>query len=303
MYSLVGLQAGGYTHPWRSAYTLCTLLMGILLIGLWVLYEARFAAYPMVPRELFQGQRIVGLAYTIAFAAGMNFFSILNFFPLTFSHVYDPEPVAIGLRGLAPALATAAGAILFNAGLSLFPGHTRYVLLTAVGIMTAFAGALAAATPDNERVTLFLGAMAGFGVGGVIVPAATIAMLVCPDALITTAAALSLSIRTVGGSIGYSVYYNVFATKLTDALPRYTAEYAVKAGLPLASVEPFVKLFLTAPQELGQAGILGVTPGVVEGATVGTRWAYSDSLKYVWVRVLFFFPLSIFLFLRVEVFG
>lgn len=28
----------------------------------------------MIPGELFRGQRIVGLAYVVAFAAGMNFF-------------------------------------------------------------------------------------------------------------------------------------------------------------------------------------------------------------------------------------
>ncbi|CAG5158691.1 uncharacterized protein ALTATR162_LOCUS5208 [Alternaria atra] len=284
---LVALQSGGYTHPWTSAYVLTTMLIGLFLIATWVLYEAKYAPYPMVPSELFSGQRIVALAYVVAFAAGMNFFSILNFFPVTFSSVYAPVPVSIGLRGLGPALTTAVGAIFFNAALSRFPGHTREVLLVAVGIMTAFAGALAVMTPDNERLVLFLGSMAGFGVGGVLVPAATVAMLVCPDALITTAAALSLSIRTVGGSIGYSIYYNIFAGKLTTNLPKYTAMYAVEAGLPLESVEAFVGLFLTAPEELATTSIVGVTPAVVEGATRGTRWAYSESLKYVWVSARF----------------
>jgi hypothetical protein len=259
------------------------MLIGLFLIVAWVVYEAKYAAYPMVPGALFSGQRIVALAYIVAFSAGMNFFSILNFFPVTFSSVYTPDPVSIGLRGLGPAFTTAVGAIFFNAALSRFPSHTREVLLVAVGIMTAFAGALAVMTPDNERLVLFLGSMAGFGVGGVLVPAATVAMLVCPDALITTAAALSLSIRTVGGSIGYSIYYNIFAGKLTANLPKFTALYAVQAGLPLESVEAFVGLFLTAPEKLATAGILGVTPAVIQGATVGARWAYSESLKYVWV--------------------
>ncbi|KAI4944058.1 hypothetical protein J4E91_008913 [Alternaria rosae] len=290
---LVALQSGGYTHPWTSAYVLCTMLIGLFLIAAWVLYEAKFAAYPMVPAALFSGQRIVGLAYVVAFSAGMNFFSILNFFPITFSSVYTPVPVSIGLRGLGPALTTAVGAIFFNAALSRFPGHTREVLLVAVGIMTAFAGALAVMTPENEKLVLFLGSMAGFGVGGVLVPAATVAMLVCPDALITTAAALSLSIRTVGGSIGYSIYYNIFAGKLTANLPKYTALYAVQAGLPLESVEAFVGLFLTEPEALATTTISGVTPEVIESATIGTRWAYSESLKYVWFTSIAFGSIAI----------
>lgn len=212
--------------------------------------------------------------------------AILNFFPVTFSSVYDPVPVQIGLRGLGPALTTALGAIGFNAALSAFPSHTREVLLVAVLLMTSFAGALSVMTPDNEKLVVALGSLASFGVGGVLVPAATVAMLVCPDALITTAAALSLSIRTVGGSIGYSIYYNIFATKLEQNLPAYVAEYAIKAGLPITSATQFVTLYLTDPEALAEAQIPGVTPVVLQGALKGSQWAFSQSLKYVWVSIL-----------------
>ena len=53
--SLVALQAGGYTHSWHSAYVLCCLIIGILVTGAWIVWEAIFAPYPMVPsaREYF----------------------------------------------------------------------------------------------------------------------------------------------------------------------------------------------------------------------------------------------------------
>jgi hypothetical protein len=35
--SLVALQSGGFTYPWRSAYVLCPLIIGILLIVAFVL--------------------------------------------------------------------------------------------------------------------------------------------------------------------------------------------------------------------------------------------------------------------------
>jgi len=245
----------------------------------------------MVPGELFKGQRIVGLAYVVAFAAGMNFFSILNFFPVTFSSVYAPDPVQIGLKGMGPAFTTTLGAIGFNAALSVWPGRSREILLVAVLIMTAFAGSIACSTPENPKLTVALGSLASFGVGGVLVPAATVAMIVCPDALITTAAALSLSIRTVGGSIGYSIYYNIFATKLTQNLPTYVAKYALAAGLPPSSVELFVGTFLTTPESI--ADVPGVTPEIIAGATLGTRWAYSQSLKFVWFTSIAFGSIAI----------
>jgi len=288
---LVALQSGGYTHAWTSAYVLCTLIIGLLLIAGWVVYEWKFARYPMIPHELFRGQRIVALAYVIAFAAGMNFFSILNFFPITFHNVYEPIPVQIGLKGLGPAFTTTLGAIGFNAALSTFPGRAREILFVALLFMTGFGGSLAASTPDNPKLTVALGSLASFGVGGVLVPAATVAMIVTPDAVITTAAALSLSIRTVGGSIGYSIYYNIFATKLTQQLPSYIAEYAVKAGLPLTSAELFVGTFLTQPDAI--ADVPGFTPQVLAGAMKGSQWAYSQSLKYVWLTSIAFGSMAI----------
>lgn len=123
--------------------------------------------------------------------------------------------------------------------------------------------------------------MAGFGVGGVLVPAATIAITVTPDTTIATCVALSLAIRTIGGSIGYAIYYNVFIRRLTPRLPLLVVEYAIKAGLPVESAEAFAGAFLAAPDQL--SNVPGVTPAIIQAGAMGSRWAYAESLKYVWL--------------------
>lgn len=279
---LVALQAGGYTHPWVSAYVMCPLFIGFFTLVAWIVWEGWYAKHPMVPLELFKGQRVVGFAFAVAFVAGMNFFSMLNFWPMLISAVYNPDPVHVGLRGLAPGLATTVGAIVFNALLSTWRSGNKWILFIASGMLCAFGGALSVVTPDNEVTTLALGTTAALGLGGVIVPAATIAMIAAPDELITTCAALSLSVRAVGGSIGYSIYYNIFAEKLTARLPTYIGEWAVKGGLPLDEAKAFVLTYLTDPTALGTGVIKGVTPAVLAGAQKGSQWAYAESLQYVW---------------------
>jgi hypothetical protein len=79
----------------------------------------------------------------------MNFFSVLNFWPLLISSVYDPNPIHIGLRGLGPSLTTTVGAIVLNALLSMFPGDTRWILFIASTILTCFNGALSVVTPGK----------------------------------------------------------------------------------------------------------------------------------------------------------
>lgn len=277
---LVALQAGGYTHEWTSAYVLCTLLIGFFTIVAWCLWEWKGAKHPMIPLELCKGQRVVTFAYIVAFVAGMNFFSVLNFWPLMIQHVWTPDPVQVGLRGFAPGLSVTIGAIFFNSLLSTWKGGARYILFLASLINTCFAGAMSVVTPENEIKVIALGTVGGIGLGGLIVPSATVAMIASPDALITTCAALSLSVRAVGGSIGYSIYYNIFANKLKAKLPARIAEYAVKAGLPIASAKVFVGTLLTVPAQV--AKIPGVTPAVLAGAAKGEQWAYADSLQYVW---------------------
>jgi len=98
--------------------------------------------------------------------------------------------------------------------------------------------------------------------------------------------ALSLTIRAVGGSIGYAIYYNVFINKLTPKLPVYIGEYAVAAGLPLTSAKAFVGAYLLAPANLTE--VPGVNEQILQAAAVGSRWAYADSLKYVWLSSISF---------------
>ncbi|KAI1628072.1 major facilitator superfamily domain-containing protein [Exophiala viscosa] len=287
---LVALQSGGYTHPWKSGYVLSQLIIGILLIVAWVVWEGKFAPHPMIPRELYQGQRIVALAFLVACIAGFDFYSLINFFPLAFSTVWSTDPVQVGLKGLGYGISTTVGAVFWNAMLST-KLEARYILLIASVLMTAFTGALAATTPETPKLAVALGTIASFGVGGLLVPAATVALIVVPDALLATTAALSLSIRTVGGSIGFTIYYNIFVNKLTKQLPEQVAKYAIEAGLPAADATEFITTFLTAPANITQAP--GFSTKVLAGAELGTRWAYAESLKWVWITSIPFGVLAI----------
>jgi multisubunit Na+/H+ antiporter MnhC subunit len=50
---LVAMQAGGYSHPWSSAYVLATMIIGFALLAIFVVWEWKYAKMPMVPREMF----------------------------------------------------------------------------------------------------------------------------------------------------------------------------------------------------------------------------------------------------------
>lgn len=220
------------------------------------------------------------MSFLAAFVGGMDFYSLINFFPLTFETVFTPTPISVGIRGLGYGISVTAGAVFFNFMLTLFPKHHREVLVVSAVIMTAFGGALSAVTPETPGMAVALGTICGFGVGGLLVPTQTVAITCSPDAFIATTTALSLAVRVIGGSIGYAIYYNVFSNKLTTELPAQVARYAIAAGLPATSATAFVGTFLTAPENITQ--VPGVTPAIIAAATTGSQWAYAEGLQLVW---------------------
>jgi hypothetical protein len=102
----------------------------------------------------------------------------------------------------------------------------------------------------------------------------------CHDSLIATLTGLGLSVRTLGGAIGTTIYSAVYQNKLGTYLPENVAEYAIKAGLPASSAPAFVKAFLTPG---GNISIIpNVTPEVLKQAAIGQAWGYSHAFRYVW---------------------
>jgi hypothetical protein len=51
--------------------------------------------------------------------------------------------------------------------------------------------------------------------------ASIITTIICPDDLIATITALTLSIRVIGGSVGYCVYYNIFVSKFVPSATKH----------------------------------------------------------------------------------
>lgn len=82
--------------------------------------------------------------------------------------------------------------------------------------MTAGVGAMSIANPHNLYQVWGIVILAGIGIGGIVVPCSIITTIICPDDLIATITALSLSIRVLGGAIGYTIYYNIFYQKFVQ---------------------------------------------------------------------------------------
>lgn len=74
---------------------------------------------------------------------------LLNFFPLTFNSVFNPDPIQVGLKGLTTSLTLTVGTMTGSALLSFFKDHNREILLFATVIMSEPPPALASNFSDG----------------------------------------------------------------------------------------------------------------------------------------------------------
>ena len=110
--------------------------------------------------------------------------------------------------------------------------------------------------------------------------------IICPDDLIATVAALTLAIRVIGGSVGYTTYYNVFVHKFTHNAIKYVGgamelELGIKS--PKAIQEAIV---LTGASLLPD---LKLIPGIAGNETAyaiiveAGQIAFAESYRYVYL--------------------
>ena len=77
-------------------------------------------------------------------------------------------------------------------------------------------------------------------------------------------------------------------------LPKYVATAVVRAGLPAANAMDFVGALLgPGGGAESAAAVPGASQQVLQAAALATRWAFADSLAYVWYTTIAFGVISI----------
>ncbi|EXJ69971.1 uncharacterized protein A1O5_07044 [Cladophialophora psammophila CBS 110553] len=284
---LAGLQWGGYQYTWESAHVLVPLILGFLLLFVaFPIWEIKFAKYPMFPSRMKKDAKVLSLTLVITAISGANFFSILMFWPTQAFNVYGHDPVGVGIRTLPIGFSILGGCCIILVFLSLLRGHIRELLMVSSILMTAGCGALAAADLNNIHAVYGILVVAGLGIGGIVVPASIITTIICPDDIIATVTALTLSIRVIGGCIGYTTYYNVFVNKFKVKIVEYVG--GVMVGQLGITNETYIVDAITLTG-LSLVDQLKLIPGIAGNETAyqmvltAGQVAYSESYRWVYL--------------------
>jgi hypothetical protein len=73
---LVAIGLGGTTFPWKSAGFIAPFIVGVVLIAVFIFWEAKIASFPFLDHDLFKGKtRTFSMFLVVDFVAGMGLYA------------------------------------------------------------------------------------------------------------------------------------------------------------------------------------------------------------------------------------
>lgn len=265
---LLGLESGGVTHPWTSAYTLCLIIFGLLTILLFFLNEWKLARYPIMPLHLFNN-RSACAAFASCFLHGFVFIAGAYFLPLYFQTVLSATPLLSGIY-LFPFVLSLSFQSAFIGVLIKRTGHYREPIWFGFVFMTLGFGLFIDLDPTaNWAKIIIYQIIAGLGVGpNFQSPLIALQSTLKPQDIASATGTfgfvrqLSTSLSVVLGGV---VFTNILARKgdyLAAVLPPDVAE-----RLTASSSGSNTQFLKSLPPD--QKAIINV--------------AYTDSLQKMWI--------------------
>jgi EmrB/QacA subfamily drug resistance transporter len=217
------------THPWGSARTILLLLVGVALLGLFVLIEARLASAPLMPLSLFRSRSLAAANITMTLL-GAVFFSMWYFLTLYLQDVHRYGPLKAGLLFLPMGLAIIAGA---QTSIRLV-GRLGAGRVLIIGLILVIGGFVWIA--QLQASSTYLGGvlpgtlLTSFGVGLSFTPLASAATAGVPFQLAGLASGVLNTSRQVGGSIGLAALATLATARGKDAARTTSTAKALTSG-------------------------------------------------------------------------
>ncbi|KAH7121361.1 fungal trichothecene efflux pump [Dactylonectria macrodidyma] len=285
---LIGLSWGGTQYPWDSAQTLCTLLIGVALLGLFVVYEGFLCkTQPLMPPRMFKNIGFVAIT-TIATLGSMVYYSLTILWPTIISTVYTTDVTEVGWQSSVVGGGILLGQTIAGICISYVP-KVKYQCVIASGLAFAFMTSLTTISADRWAATIALGVLTCTAIGfveNISFPGVT---LIWEPQDIGLATGVLGSIRGFGGAIAQALYVSVLNNELAKKIPANVIPAATDAGLPESSISDL--LAGTATGDF--SAVPGITDAIISSVAAAMKDAYIGSFKIVFYTTI---PFSFILF-------
>lgn len=246
---LLALVWGGNEYEWGSTTIVGLLAASAVLLTIFVIWEGR-AEEPILPLRLFRG-RVFTIGVLLSFVIGASMFGAIVFLPLFLQVVTNASATNSGLL-LLPLMAGLMTTSVGSGRVIARTGHYRRWPMA--GMLTSAAGMALLSTMDAEtsrlESSLYM-VVLGLGIG-MVMQVLVLAMQNASEpqdmGVVTSSANF---FRSLGGSMGISVFGAIFASLLADKLGAFVPAGALgRAGFNPESLSASPEQLKALPAEL-----------------------------------------------------
>jgi hypothetical protein len=132
----------------------------------------------------------------------------------------------------------------------------------------------------------------GAGIGIILPAIMVVAQLSTPPDLISTASALVIAARGVGGTVGLAINNAIFNSTVATEIPKRIAAAVIPLGLPPSSIGQLIGA-LTSQNTAALAKVPGASPQIIGAAAGALTSAYNVGFRNAWIAACCFCVVAI----------
>lgn len=239
---------GGTTWAWGSAQIIGLAVLGVILLGAFVLVE-RKAAEPVLPLKLFR-IRTFTLCSVISFIVGFAMFGALVYLPTFLQVVQGVSPTLSGVHMLPMVLgmlisSTASGQIVSRTGRwKVFP--ITGTAVTAIGLLLLHQLHRTSSTWETSLYFFVFGT----GLGLVMQVLVVVVQNAVTYADLGVATSGATFFRSIGASFGVAIFGTIFINRLDTTLAASLAGVTLPPGASVGDLEADPRAIGALPSDL-----------------------------------------------------
>ncbi|KAJ7600789.1 major facilitator superfamily domain-containing protein [Mycena floridula] len=287
---LLALNWAGGTFKWSDAHILGPLVIGIVLLGLFGLYEWKGRSDGIVAHVFFSRGPNFPLS-TFAFAIeGFIFYSAVNSIvpQIVLNLGWESNAWRISVRQMSYIL------VIITSSIPVTWYATRYKdlktpLIITFGFFFIVSICYATIKPSMNKAQIGFNILAGIGQSGPLTLIVALVQFTAPHRYLSTATGLAFSARAIGGAFGSAILDAIINAKL-GSYASQVGDAAISAGLPSSSV-PALLQALQSGSSL--AGIPGISEQISKVSEQVSHEVYARAYRFSWIPIVIFTVLAL----------